>query len=48
MPEIVDNCRSIGAATEEAMLAALAPCNWAVITMVGNSTAGKAATASSR
>jgi sugar/nucleoside kinase (ribokinase family) len=47
-PEIVDNCRSIGAATDAAMVSALAPGNCAVITMVGNSTAGSAATPSAR
>ncbi len=35
MPEIVDNWRSIGAATEDAMVSALAPGNWALIVMVG-------------
>src|SRR4051794_30844922 len=35
MPEIVDSCRSIGAANEEAMVSALAPGNVAVIEMVG-------------
>ena len=48
MPEIVDNWRSIGAATDAAMVSALAPGNVAVIEMVGKSTAGSAATARSR
>ena len=39
MPEMVDNCRSIGAATEAAMVSALAPGSVAVISMVGKSTA---------
>ena len=48
MPEIVDNCRSIGAATEDAIVSALAPGSVAVIEIVGKSTAGSAATASRR
>ena len=48
MPEIVDNCRSIGDATDAAMVSALAPGKVAVISMVGKSTAGSAATASNR
>src|SRR5664279_863197 len=48
MPEIVDSCRSIGEATEAAMVSGLAPGNCAVIWMVGKSTAGSAATGSSR
>jgi hypothetical protein len=48
IPEIVDNCRSIGDATDEAMVSGLAPGNCAVIWMVGKSTAGSAATGSSR
>ena len=35
MPAMVDNCRSIGAATEAAMVSALAPGSVAVIEMVG-------------
>jgi hypothetical protein len=48
MPAMVDNWRSIGAATDAAMVSALAPgsCPWML--MVGKSTAGSAATASSR
>src|SRR5215470_20223128 len=42
MPEIVANCRSIGAATEEAMVSALAPGSCAKMLMVGKSTAGRA------
>ena len=48
MPAIVDNCRSIGPATDAAMVSALAPGSVAVTGMVGKSTAGSAATASSR
>src|SRR4029077_4516883 len=48
MPEIVDICRSIGAATATAMFSALAPGNVAVPGMVGKSSAGSAATASRR
>ncbi len=44
MPEIVDICRSIGAATATAMFSALAPGKVAVTEMVGKSTAGSAAT----
>jgi hypothetical protein len=47
MPEIVDNWRSIGAATDDAMVSALAPGNVAVMEIVGKSTAGNAATARS-
>ena len=47
-PEIVASCRSIGAATEAAIVSALAPGRFAMIEMVGKSTAGSAATASSR
>ena len=39
MPAIVENCRSIGAATEAAMVSGLAPGNVAVTWMVGKSTA---------
>ena len=35
MPEIVDNCRSIGEATEAAMVSGLAPGRLAVIWIVG-------------
>ena len=48
MPEIVDSCRSIGDATDEAMVSGLAPGNCAVIWIVGKSTAGSAATGNSR
>jgi hypothetical protein len=48
IPEIVDICRSIGAATAIAMFSALAPGSVAVTEMVGKSTAGRAATGSSR
>ena len=48
MPEIVDICRSIGAATAVAMFSALAPGKVAVTWMVGKSTDGRAATESSR
>ena len=48
MPEIVESCRSIGPATEAPMVSGLAPGRVAVIWMVGKSTAGSAATASSR
>ena len=41
MPEIVESWRSIGAATEDAMVSALAPGKVAVIEIVGKSTAGK-------
>ena len=48
MPAMVESWRSIGAATEAAMVSALAPgsCPW--ILMVGKSTAGSPATESSR
>ena len=48
MPEIVDSCRSIGDATEAAIVSGLAPGSVAVIWMVGKSTAGSAATGSRR
>ena len=48
IPEIVESCRSIGPATEAPMVSELAPGSVAVISMVGKSTAGSAATASSR
>ncbi len=48
MPAMVENCRSIGDATEAAMVSGLAPGSVAVIWMVGKSTRGSAATASSR
>ena len=48
MPAMVDSCRSIGEATEAAMVSGLAPGNGAVIWMVGKSTAGSAATGNNR
>jgi hypothetical protein len=48
MPEIVDNCRSITAATDAAMVSGLAPGKLALMLMVGKSTAGNAATGNSR
>ena len=48
MPAIVESCRSIGEATEAAIVSGLAPGSVAVIWMVGKSTAGSAATGSSR
>src|SRR5438552_16816328 len=48
MPAIVVNCRSIGEATEAAMVSALAPGSVAVMLMVGQSTAGSAAPGSRR
>ncbi len=48
MPEMVDSCRSIGAATDAAMVSALAPGSCAWIWMVGKSTDGSAATPRSR
>ncbi len=48
MPDTVESWRSIGAATEAAIVSGLAPGSVAVIEMVGKSTAGSADTASSR
>ena len=48
MPAMVASCRSIGVATEAAMVSGLAPGNVALTLMVGKSTRGSAATASSR
>ena len=48
MPAMVESWRSIGAATDAAMVSALAPGNWPMMLMVGKSTAGSAATESSR
>ena len=48
MPAMVDSWRSMGAATDAAMVSALAPGNSPVMLMVGKSTAGSAATDSSR
>ena len=44
MPAMVDNCRSIGEATDAAMVSGLAPGSVATMRMVGKSTAGSAAT----
>ena len=43
-PGICANCRSSGAATDVAMVSALAPCQLAVTWMVGKSTCGSGAT----
>ena len=43
-PGICPNCRSSGAATEAAMVSALAPCRVAFTWMVGKSTCGSGAT----
>ena len=48
IPAMVESWRSIGAATDAAMVSALAPGRVAVMLMVGKSTAGSAATESSR
>src|SRR5215471_10068252 len=48
IPAIVESWRSMGEATEAAIVSALAPGNCPVIAMVGKSTAGSAATESSR
>src|SRR5215470_9737814 len=48
MPAMVESCRSIGPATDAAMVSGLAPGKVAVIWIVGKSTAGSAATDSSR
>ena len=48
MPAMVENCRSIGPATEAAIVSGLAPGRVAVTWMVGKSTRGSAATANSR
>ena len=48
IPEMVDNCRSIGDAIDAAIVSGLAPGSCAWIWMVGKSTRGSAATASSR
>src|SRR5262245_11784499 len=47
-PEIVAICRSIGDATDAAIVSALAPGSVAVIWIVGKSTAGSADTPSNR
>ena len=48
MPAIVAICRSIGEATDAAMVSGLAPGRVAVISMVGKSTRGSADTGSRR
>ena len=48
MPAMVESCRSIGEATEAAIVSGAAPGKVAVIWMVGKSTAGSAATGNSR
>ncbi len=48
MPEMVDSCRSIGAATEDAMVSALRARQGRGDQDGGKSTAGSAATGSSR
>ena len=48
IPAMVDNCRSIGEATDAAMVSGLAPGSCAVISTVGKSTFGRAETGSSR
>src|SRR4029077_14952232 len=48
MPAMVENCRSIGPATEAAIVSGLAPGSVAVTWMVGKSTLGSVATASRR
>ena len=48
MPAMVASCRSIGVATEAAIVSGLAPGNVIEIWMVGKSTRGSAATASRR
>jgi sugar/nucleoside kinase (ribokinase family) len=48
MPAMVESWRSMGAATDAAIVSALAPGSVAVMLMVGKSTAGSAATESSR
>src|SRR3954451_23573465 len=48
MPAMVESWRSIGEATEAAIVSGLAPGSVAVIEMVGKSTAGSAATDRSR
>ncbi len=48
MPAMVESCRSIGEATEAAIVSGEAPGSVAVIWMVGKSTAGSAATGKSR
>jgi hypothetical protein len=47
-PEMVESCRSKGAATEAAIVSGLAPGSEAETWMVGKSTLGRAATGSNR
>ena len=44
IPEIVANCRSIGVATDDAIVAGLAPGRLALTWIVGRSTSGSADT----
>ena len=44
IPAMVENSRSIGSATEVAMVSGLAPGNWAETVITGKSTRGTAAT----
>ena len=48
MPAMVENCRSSGVATAEAMVSGLAPGRLAVTWMVGKSTLGRSLTGSCR
>ena len=48
MPAIVENCRSSGVATEEAIVSGLAPGRLAETWMVGKSTLGRSLTGSRR
>ncbi len=48
MPAMVESWRSIGDATDAAMVSALAPGSVAVMLIVGKSTAGSAATDNTR
>ena len=47
-PAMVENCRSSGVATAEAMVSGLAPGRLAVTRIVGNSTLGRSLTGSER
>src|SRR5712692_4110320 len=47
-PAIVENCRSSGVATEEAMVSGLAPGKLALTRMVGKSTLGRSLTGKAR
>ena len=48
MPAMVENCRSSGVATAEAMVSGLAPGRLAATWMVGKSTLGRSLTGSRR